>query len=145
MVDWDRRFLDLAKHIGGWSKDRSTKVGCVIAGNDHTILSVGYNGFPRGIDDDIEKRHDRPAKYKWTEHAERNAIANAARVGVPLLGATAYVPWFPCADCGRLLIQSGIKRIVCHEPDFDDPRWGEDFRLVDEMFSECGISIDIIL
>ncbi len=141
-MNWDKRFLDLAEYIGNWSKDRSTKVGCVIVGVDHTILAIGYNGFPRGINDDIEERHERPIKYKWTEHAERNAIANAARIGVPLLGSTAYIPWFPCADCGRLLIQAGIKRIVCKTPDFDDPRWGEDFRLVNEMLKEVDIEVD---
>lgn len=151
MTDWDKRFLDLAQYIAGWSKDRSTKVGCVIAGDDHTILSIGYNGFPRGVNDDIESRHERPEKYKWVEHAERNAIANAARVGISLINSTAYIPFLPCAECARQLIQAGIKRIVCNKPDFDDPRWDRptftpaaDFMIVSEMLSECGISIDTI-
>ncbi len=138
---WDQRFLDIARHIATWSKDRSTGVGCVIVGPDKTVLSIGYNGFPRGVNDDVDSRHERPAKYKWTEHAERNAIANAARTGTSLLDSTAYVPWFPCADCGRLLIQAGVKRLVCEAPDFDDPKWGDDFRIVKQMLEESGVEI----
>jgi dCMP deaminase len=99
--NWDRRFLELAAHIGSWSKDQSAKTGCVIVGPDRLIRSVGYNGFVRGVDDEVDSRHERPAKYSWTEHAERNAIYNAARIGISLAGATCYVNWFPCADCAR--------------------------------------------
>ena len=81
VVDYvDDRFMNLA-YVAEWSKDRSTKVGCVVIGPDREVRSMGYNGFPRGINDEIERRHARPDKY--TEHAERNAIYNAARVGVP--------------------------------------------------------------
>jgi dCMP deaminase len=73
----------------------------VIVRSDRLIRSVGYNGFVRGVDDDIASRHERPAKYSWIEHAERNAIYNAARFGVPLTGATCYVNWFPCIDRAR--------------------------------------------
>ena len=79
--EWDIRFMNLAKMIATWSKDTSTKVGCVIIGPDKEIRSTGYNGFPRGVDDTIAKRKERPAKYKFTEHAERNAIYNASLFG----------------------------------------------------------------
>ena len=103
MVKWDERFLRLAREISTWSKDRSTRVGAVIIGEDKTPGPYGFNGFPRFVDDDRESRHERPEKYKWTEHAERNAIYNAARIGVPLKGCTMYVTHMPCADCARAI------------------------------------------
>lgn len=138
---WDIRFLELAAHMADqWSKDRSSKVGCLIVGPDKEIRSVGYNGFPRGVNDDVEERHARPIKYDYTEHAERNAVYNAARVGTPLAGCIAYVPWFPCTDCARALIQSGIKTVVGYTPDFNDPQWGPKFKISKIMLHEAGIT-----
>ncbi len=140
MSDWDMRFLALARHVAEWSKDRSRKVGCVIVGPDHEVRSLGYNGFPRGVNDDAAERYERPAKYSWTEHAERNAIYNAARIGVSLRGCTAYLPWYPCMDCARALVQAGIWRLVCgQEPDLNDPKWGADFAEVPNLLREGGI------
>ena len=98
---WDVRFLLLAQHISSWSKDPSTKVGCVVVGADREIRSTGFNGFPRGIDDSIERLEDREEKYPLICHAEENAIMHAARVGVSLKGCTAYVTWPPCTRCAR--------------------------------------------
>ena len=100
---WDERFMEMARTIAGWSKDRSRKVGCVIVGPGKEIRASGYNGFPRDVNDDVEARHQRPAKYRWTEHAERNAIYNAARSGVSTMGCVIYLPWFPCMDCSRAI------------------------------------------
>lgn len=137
---WDIRFLELAEYIAqSWSKDKSTKVGCVIVGPDREVRSMGYNGFPRGVDDTVDERYERPAKYKWTEHAERNAVYNAARMGVSLKGCNAYIPWYPCSDCARAVIQSGIEAIIAYTPDFDDPRWGPDFRVSNQMLDEAGV------
>ena len=112
-MEWDRYFIEMATLVSKKSKDRSTKVGCVIVGPNHEVRTTGYNGFCRGINDDADDRHDRPEKYFWVEHAERNAIYNAARNGIPLEGCTAYVSnLLPCADCTRGMIQSGIKRII---------------------------------
>lgn len=107
-------WIDQADRVSKESKDRSTKVGCVIISSDGQILSTGWNGFPRGVDDDDELKHMRPAKYEWTEHAERNAIYNAAREGIKIKGGTAYLNWepYPCVECMRGLHQSGIVRIV---------------------------------
>lgn len=138
---WDQRFISVAKHISQWSKDRSTKVGCVIVGPDREIRTSGYNGFPRGINDDLDSRHERPAKYLWTEHAERNAIYNAARIGVALFDCTAYVPWFPCMDCARALVQSGITTVVAYKPNLDDPKWGNDFKNVVTLLEEVGVVV----
>lgn len=148
MTDWDARFMALARHIGEWSKDRSTKVGCVITGSGRRILTVGYNGFPRGVNDFPDSRHERPVKYKWTEHAERNAIYTAVLNGVSLQGSTAYVPFHPCSDCARGLIQSGVKTIAIPRPDEDlsefDARWSEDFQVSRVMFRESGVRIRFV-
>src|SRR5260370_34651295 len=104
--------MDLAREIARWSKDRSGGVGCVIVGPDNEVRSTGFNGFPRGVNDEVESRHERPAKYKWTEHAERNAIYNAARVGIPIEGCRIYLPWFPCMECARAIIQTGIVELI---------------------------------
>jgi dCMP deaminase len=141
MVDWDRRFMDLARHIGDWSKDRSRQVGCVVVGPDNIIRALGFNGFPRGLDDDLDERHQRPAKYLWTEHAERNAIYTAARIGIPLAGCRMYLPWFPCVDCGRAIVQTGIAELIGIKPDLTDQKWGEDFIVAVKMLEEAGVLI----
>lgn len=142
--NWDTRMMDVAKLVASWSKDRSIGVGCVITSPDHAILSTGFNGFPRGVNDDVEERHQRPAKYKYTEHAERNAIYNAARHGIKLEGTTIYLPWYPCADCARAIVQSGIRTMVATVPDFNDPRWGEDFKVSATVLAEGGVIHQII-
>lgn len=113
-MTYDQMFIEMAMLVAKKSKDRSTKVGCVIVSQDNVVLATGFNGFPRGINDDVEERHERPAKYSWTEHAERNAVFNAARHGVKLLGAKAYLNWspHPCAECTRALIQAGIVEVL---------------------------------
>lgn len=141
MSNWDERWIDLCKLVASWSKDRSRQVGAVVVDNRNTIVSVGWNGFPRGIDDDVESRHTRPAKYLWTEHAERNAIYNACSKGVSLLDTTIYLLWYPCADCARAIIQCGIKYIVCVEPDWYDRKYAEDFAVVKFMLREADIDI----
>src|SRR3972149_4666305 len=106
-MKWPEFFFALAALAAKKSKDRSTKIGAVVVGPDNEVRSLGYNGFPRGINDDVEERHRRPAKYLWSEHAERNAIYNAVRAGICLRGCTMYVHSHPCVDCARAIIQSG--------------------------------------
>jgi len=138
-LKWDNRFIGLAKQIGEWSKDHDRKVGCIIVGPLREIRSAGYNGLPRGADDDVPERHLVPAKYMWTEHPERNAIYNAANVGIPLHGCTLYIAGFPCMDCARAIVQSGITTVVSYEPDMNNPKWAEDFKNTLQLFSEAGI------
>lgn len=140
-ADWDGRFMRLACEIAEWSKDRSRKVGCVIVGQKNEVRSVGYNGFPRGVDDSKAYRHERPMKYKWTEHAERNAIYNAARIGVSLDGCRMYLPWYPCMDCARAIVQSGISELICAPPDSNDPQWAQDFGEVPFLLEEAGVIV----
>ena len=109
---WDIRFLKLATHISEWSKDPSTKVGCVVVGPDREIRSTGFNGFPRGIQDSDDRLTNRDLKYPLICHAEENAIMHAARIGLALKGCTAYVTWPPCTRCARSLIQAGVSEIV---------------------------------
>lgn len=143
---WDTRFLELARHHAGWSKDESTKVGCVIVNNNKTVVSSGYNGFPRGCRDDVPVRLSRPEKYFWFEHAERNAIYNAAYEGIALDGCTAYSTLCPCMDCARALVQSGIKRVVTPEPDKTkySQLWETHFPKTIELFSECNVELNFI-
>ena len=138
---WDERFMDLARHVATWSKDRSRKVGAVIVGPNHEVRAMGYNGFPRGANDDAEERHQRPAKYRWTEHAERNAIYNAALTGVQTEACTIYLPWYPCMDCARAIVQAGIFEVVAIEPDWNDPTFAQDFADVKTLFAECQVSV----
>jgi dCMP deaminase len=92
---WDRRFLDLAKHISEWSLDPSTKVGAV-AVKDRRVLATGYNGLPRGIADLPGRLNNRDEKYLRTVHAEANIVAQAARFGIDMSGSTVYVwPFLP--------------------------------------------------
>jgi dCMP deaminase len=139
--DW---FDKLADFVAAKSKDKSTKVGAIIIGDGNEVISMGYNGFPRGVNDDIPERHERPIKYKFTEHAERNAIYNAAR---KVLEGTTLVLNFdpcPCTDCTRAIIQSGIKRIVGYgNKKFPGKgeQWEEDLKISKIMLAEAGIDV----
>ncbi len=141
-VNWDERFLSLADHISGWSKDRSSKV-CSLIVRDNRVVSTGYNGFSEGMDDDNDAYHERPTKYKVTVHSEVNAIANAAKLGVPTDNATMYLNWFPCSNCAATLVNAGIKRLVCGQDfDLDHERWGEDFKLAIIILHDGGVLVE---
>jgi dCMP deaminase len=135
---WTNRFLDLAHLIASWSKDPSTKVGAVAVGEGRQILSTGYNGFPRGVHDDIPARMERPTKYLYVVHAEANLVAHAARHGISLKGATVYTTHYPCAQCAALLINSGIAEVrvdVAGKTNMP----GEHFDAAARMFYEAGV------
>lgn len=139
-MKWDLRFLDLAGHISEWSKDPSTQVGAVIVDDKKRIVSIGYNGFPVGIEDSIEKLQNRETKYKIIVHAERNAILFANR---PLDGCTMYTyPFMPCSVCAGMIIQAGIKRVVSYRT--ENKRWIDDFAVTMEMFDEAGVELVIL-
>ena len=141
MTDWDKRFLQLAKHISEWSKDPSTQVGCVVVGPDRELRSTGFNGLPRGIEDNEQRLNNREIKYPLICHAEENAIMHAARIGMSIKDCTAYVTWPPCTRCARSLIQAGISTIV-YPKDIEIPdRWMEDFNLSLNMLKEANISL----
>lgn len=140
--DKARKYLEVAHAVSKLSKDKSTKVGAVILGKGSLeIRALGYNGAPRGCSADEDSRSDsRPEKYFWMEHAERNAIFNAARIGTPLAGSTLLVTHPPCMDCARAIVQAGIKHVVWPKPNEDFAmRWIEHKYRVLKLFIECGI------
>lgn len=161
---WDERFIGLAKHVATWSKDPSTKVGCVLI-DPHTkaVVALGFNGFPRGVREEAEPcstnlspldpaRWRRPTKYDFIEHAERNAIYNAARHGHPTQGLWAYLSWDPtesvCTSCARALIQAGIQRVLGPNESVqgrldigDDDGWRKGCAHSKIMFHEAGVEV----
>ena len=142
MANWNERFLNLATHISNWSKDPSTKVGCVVVGPDREIRSTGFNGLPRGIEDNSDRLNNREIKYPMICHAEENAIMHAARIGISLKGCTAYVTWPPCTRCARSLIQAGILTVIYPKNTEIPDRWASDFELSMNMFKEAGIELE---
>ena len=137
-TNWDNRFLDMAKLVSTWSKDPSTKVGAVIVDPSNRLISVGYNGFPKGVTDD-ERLFDRDKKYDIIVHAEVNAILFANKT---LDGCTMYTsPFQPCPRCAGLIIQSGIRRVVSIVN--SNPRWVEDFSTAKQLLLEAKIRLDI--
>ncbi len=139
---WDEYFLDIANLVSTRSKDPSTKVGAVIV-RDKTILSAGYNGFARGMNDNIPERYDRPEKYLWTIHAEENAILNAGRNGIKTEGSSLYVtPMHPCSNCALSIVQAGIKEVI-FQKSVENPRFEESFKKASEIFNACNILVRI--
>jgi len=143
--DWTDYFFSMIPLIKFKSKDPNTKVGCIIVGEGKQILSTGYNSFPRGLNDDIPERLERPEKYIWIEHAERNAIYNAVRSGICLLNSTIYMESIPCNDCARAIIQSGIKTVVYNSNVnllWNSSKYNDESLLKSvEMLLECGVEI----
>ena len=143
-MNWKEYFRNIVHQVKLKSKDERTQIGAVIVGEDNEIVSTGYNSFPRGISDDISERQERPEKYFWFEHAERNAIYNAARIGVSTKGTTMYLTCgIPCADCCRGIINAGITTIVCEVGDAGakGPKWEESGKRSLQMFNEAGVKI----
>ena len=117
---WDIFFLRMAAYVATASKDPSTKVGCILADSSHKLLSMGYNGFPRGAEDDY-RLNIREEKYKRVIHAEENAILNSHG---DLSGSVAYLTHPPCLHCCGMLKQVGVSRVVFVEPKPEfDSRW----------------------
>jgi len=138
---WHKRFMEKAEQIADWSKDPNRKVGSVIVNDDKIIVSQGYNGPPRGCDDSIPERLIRPKKLLYFEHAERNALYHASRLGVSVNKCTMYASLFPCADCARGIIQSGIIRLVTTRPELGHHIWGESWTAALEMLNEAKVEI----
>jgi dCMP deaminase len=139
---WHNRFLSMAELVASWSKDPSTQVGCVIVNSDRIVIGVGYNGFPRGVCDCEERLNDRPVKYLMVQHAEANALTNAA---APVSGSTVYVTHAPCANCTGLLIQSGVKRIYTRPtPEGLAERLKDSYDASRLMLKEAGIKLEVI-
>ncbi len=144
LMNWTEYFLGIAEQVKLKSKDQSTQIGAVIVGTDNEVLSTGYNSFPRGLDDSLQERQERPEKYFWFEHAERNAIYNAARVGTPLKGSIIYLTsGLPCMDCARGIVNSGIKEVYCKSEctTKNKEKWEESQRKSLQLLYECGVKV----
>ena len=136
-ISWDEYFIGIAQLSALRSKDPATQVGCCIVDKNNKILSLGYNGFPVGCSDDEFpwcKNKEQPIdnKYFYVVHSELNAILNYK--GGSLEGATIYVTLFPCNECAKAIIQSGIKRVVYIE-DSNSPMMIASKR----MFTAAGV------
>lgn len=144
-MSWDTKFVELANHIGSWSKDTSTKVGAVVVNGRNKVLSIGYNGLPIGIDDNIKERNERPEKYLWYEHAERNAIYSAAEEGISLKKTKMYTNYFPCPDCSRAIIQAGIEEVIYQNEDPESAKgseqWAHAKEVSKQMLMEARIRV----
>jgi len=145
-IDWDSYLMSLAYFVAQKSKDPSTHIGAVLIGYEHEIISTGYNGMPVHVNDDVPERNERPEKYLWYEHAERNAIYQAARNGIKTRGRTMYTIGTPCADCARAIIQAGIYEVVVDKRWDEryvgaDTKWAEQAKRVRVMFMESGVDL----
>lgn len=137
-ISWDEYFMGIAYLSAQRSKDANTQVGCCIVNGENKILSLGYNGMPTGCDDDMMpwKRQGAPldTKYMYVCHAELNAILN--RSSGTLAGSKLYVTLFPCNECAKAIIQSGIREVVYASDKYD----GEDNNIASKkMFDMVGI------
>lgn len=145
-LPWEQYYFNLVKVIAEKSKDPNTKVGCLIVDpTSHRILATGYNGFPAGIPETIE-RWTRPVKYDYVVHAEANAIASAARFGIQLQGSTIFVSLFPCIECTKLIVSAGIKEVIaCSKPigDIKDRSWVTHIATAETILEEAGIKTSI--
>lgn len=139
MTDWPGRHLNLAEFISTWSKDPSTKVGAVLFRRDGSIISMGYNGFPRGVNDDPALMADRDIKLKMTIHAEENAILAAVRNGSTVEGACLAVTHHPCSQCAAKLSQAGIRYIHYRADNDFEHRWADDISMARHIFNQLGI------
>lgn len=145
MSKWDRRFLELAKHVSSWSKDPSTKVGAVLTDAKHEVVGLGYNGFARGVGDDKDRYENRDLKYKLVVHAEVNAILSAghrSRGGILYVWPSFDIPCI-CVECMKTAAQAGVSEIIGYVPTPEvaerAKRWAESIACARLICDEAGI------
>ena len=138
---WDDYFMSMVYLIASKSKDERTHIGAVVIGPDKEIKTTGYNSFVRRLKDDIPERQEKPEKYFWFEHAERNAMDNATLIGTSLKGCKMYTNGIPCMDCARGIVQSGILEVIVDKK-WNEGNSGDDLehsKRTIQMFEETGI------
>lgn len=146
-LSWDGYFMGVAALASFRSKDPNTQNGsCIVSPESMTPLVQGYNGFPRGCSDE-DFPWSSPEKYDYAEHSERNAIYNAARLGIALDGSILYLysekGYYPCADCARAIIQAGIKEVImAFAIDGDTEKW--DWSATLKMFKSAGVNLRVL-
>jgi dCMP deaminase len=139
---FDRQCQDACRLEAAKSIDKDTHVGCVVVGPERNIQVKGHNTLPHGVAADPPERLGRPDKYTWVEHAERNAIYDAARWGIPLEGCTMYVDLTPCVDCARGIIQAGLWEVVVSKErmqGYSSPTYREQHVLAASLLKEAGV------
>ena len=138
---WNIRFMQQAQLVSTWSKDPSTKVGCIIVSPDRVVLSEGYNGFPQGIADTPERLSDRTQKYPRVVHSEANAVINAGRNGAKIADGILFVTAPPCPNCAKMIVQAGIREVLYIDLDKTKkiPGWRDELVYSFDMFDEAGI------
>lgn len=130
-----QELFKLARKVAEKSYDPSRKTGVVFYTKNGTLLTA-FNEFPIHVQVTPE-RLERPKRYAFMEHAERNAIYQASRIGLPLRGSRVWIPWFPCVECARALVQVGVVELICTEPDWNEERY--QFKEAREILVEGGI------
>ena len=142
-LNWDDYFMSMVYLVAEKSKDIRTHIGAVIVGPNKEIKSTGYNSFVRGLNDELEERQQKPEKYYWFEHAERNAIYNATLIGTSVKGCKMYTNGIPCTDCARAIVQSGILEVIVDE-EWEKRNLNEDLehsKRTIQMFGEVGVKL----
>lgn len=146
---WDEWFIKIMYLVASKSKDPKTKIGAVLV-RDRRIISTGYNGFCQGVNDNVSARWERPTKYSWVSHAERNSVYSAARTGIATLGTTMYTNGTPCTDCAKAVIQAGVAKVIVHRP-YEEllygvgvkNKWADHNAITLAMFNEAGVVVEV--
>lgn len=147
MSNWIERYLNQAEFIANnYSKDPSSRIGCLIVSSDNVILSQSWNGFPRGVVDSEDRLNNRELKYQYIQHSELNSITNAARNGIALNNSTLYVYGLPiCSNCAGAIVQSGIKNVYIRlKENVDMSRWQDSWNISKIIFHEAKVDWRII-
>jgi dCMP deaminase len=142
-MDWDSLFMNMVYLVAMKSKDQSTHIGAVIVGPDNEVRSVGFNSFPRGINDNVPERQQRPEKYHWMAHGETNSVYNAAMAGISVKGCRMYTNGVPCTGCVHAVINAGIKEVIVDKT-WDDAnynQWKDQAERTRAMFAEAGVGL----
>jgi dCMP deaminase len=129
--------MDLAEFVALWSKDPRTKVGAVLVGKNRNHIAIAYNGFPPGVEDTEERLSDRPTKYFFMQHAERNVLDNAR---FDTEGATLYATMHPCAECAKSIVSKKIAAVACPSPPSEEP-WAASAKYARVILEEAGVEI----
>jgi len=132
-------FMRQASEAARASPNRVRQVGAVLVTTDGTLIAT-CNDFPTGVRD-LEERHEGDGRFVWMEHAERNAIFEAAKLGVRTKDAMLATTFFPCIDCARAIVQAGITRLCTPAPDYDDAVWGQSFLRSRVILEEGGVAM----
>ncbi len=141
LINWDEYFMGIALLSAKRSKDPNTKVGACIVDDDHKVVSIGYNGMPKGLDESQlswNKNEGLDSKYWYVCHAEFNAILNT-RNGSSLKGCTLYVTLFPCNECAKAIVQTGIKKIIYLDDKYHDTLFTQASR---KMLQLAGVELE---